>query len=380
MISIIDKHNCCGCEACVQACPKHCISFEEDAEGFRYPNVDTSLCVECRACEKVCPVIDPFGIRKPQQVLAAINPDEKIREKSSSGGIFTMLAEKIICEDGVVFGVRFDEQWQAVFDYTETVEGLAAFRGSKYLQARVGDSYIRCKEFLDQGRQVLFSGTQCQIAGLLHFLRKPYSNLLAVDFICHGVPSPKVWSKYLDEVVSAGRRAISDISFRDKRLGWKQYSLVIRYSELGNIYTYRSKFTENPFMRAFLGNLILRPSCYKCPTKSGRSHADITIADFWGIQQIHPEMDDDRGTSLVLIHTDKGKQALHCEKIISVPTSYDDISHFNPSIAFSAPCHPKRIEFFNALKSQTDLHILIYKGLRPSILIRIKNLLRHILR
>lgn len=376
MISIIDKHNCCGCEACVQVCPKHCINFKQDQEGFFYPTVDEDICIQCGLCEKVCPVLHHYEERRPQEVLAAINQNEEVRMASSSGGVFTLLAEHIIDQGGIVFGVRFDDEWLAVFDFTENKEKLAAFRGSKYLQARVGDSYVRCKEFLDQGRQVLFSGTQCQIAGLLHFLRKPYSNLLAVDFICHGVPSPKVWSKYLDEVVSAGRRAISDISFRDKRLGWKCFSFAIDYDERNRNYTLTSAFPENPFMRAFLENLILRPSCYKCPAKGGRSHADITIADFWGIQQIHPEMDDDKGISLVLIHTDKGQQALQRDKLICQEASYDDVLRFNSAVALPALCHPKRAEFFNAFNSQTDLHVLIGNCLRPSKIARIKMALK----
>ena len=380
MIRITDKSQCCGCEACVQVCPKHCISFKQDQEGFFYPEVDAATCIQCGLCEKVCPVLHPYEEHKPQEVLAAINQNEEVRMESSSGGVFTLLAEHVIDQGGVVFGVRFDEEWLAVFDYTDSKDKLAAFRGSKYLQARVGKSYAQCKQLLDQGRQVLFSGTPCQIAGLLHFLRKPYPNLLTVDLICHGVPSPKVWSRYLDEAVSAGRRAISDISFRDKRLGWKRFSFALDYNEQHHSYTLTSAFPENPFMRAFLDNIILRPSCYKCPAKGGKSQADITIADFWGIQLIHPKMDDDRGTSLVLIHTDKGQQALQRDKLTCHEASYDDVLRFNSSVALPAPCHPKRTEFFSAFNSQTDLHALIENCLQPSRKVRIKMALKRLLK
>lgn len=377
MISITDKHNCCGCEACVQVCPKHCISFLQDKEGFFYPEVDTSSCIQCGLCEKVCPVLTPYDARKPQEVLAAINPDSTVREQSSSGGVFTLLAEKVIGQGGVVFGVRFDDNWLAVFDHTESIEGLAAFRGSKYLQARVGNSYVQCKQYLDEGRQVLFSGTQCQIAGLRHFLGKPYPNLLTVDFICHGVPSPKVWQRYLDEAVKAGRQAISDVQFRDKRQGWKRFSLTLGYDDSTGAYTLTSPFAENPYMRAFLSNLILRPSCHACKAKGGRSHADLTIADFWGINHVNPEMDDDRGTSLVLVHTSKGQAALHACSFRSAQASYDEAVRYNPSALVSVAPHPRRDQFFMAFDSQPDLHSLIVESLRPSMKIRVKRIVRH---
>ena len=152
MIRITDKAQCCGCEACVQVCPKHCISFKQDQEGFFYPEVDADTCIQCGLCEKVCPVLHPYEEHKPQEVLAAINQNEEVRMESSSGGVFTLLAEHVIDQGGVVFGVRFDEEWLAVFDYTDSKDKLAAFRGSKYLQARVGKSYAQCKQFLDQGR------------------------------------------------------------------------------------------------------------------------------------------------------------------------------------------------------------------------------------
>ena len=203
MIDIIDKTLCCGCAACVQRCPKQCITLHEDHEGFLYPKVDTETCIDCGLCEKVCPILNEGNKREPLKVYAAINKDEKIRLESSSGGIFTMLAEQTIGEGGVVFGARFDENWQVRLDYTETIEGIAAFRGSKYVQARTENIYQQAEKFLKEGRKVLFTGTPCQIAGLKKFLRKEYANLLAVDFVCHGVPSPKVWAKYLQELLAS---------------------------------------------------------------------------------------------------------------------------------------------------------------------------------
>ena len=372
MIQITDKSTCCGCEACVQICPKHCIRFTQDHEGFFYPEADVDVCIQCGLCEKVCPVLHPYDEHKPQEILAAINKDEEVRMESSSGGVFTLLAEEIIRQGGAVFGVRFDDQWQAVFDSAETTEALAAFRGSKYLQARVGNSFVQCKQLLDQGRQVLFSGTQCQIAGLLHFLRKPYPNLLTVDFICHGVPSPKVWQHYLDETVKAGKQAITDIKFRDKQLGWKRFSFVLDYNEQHHSYTLTSAFAQNPFMQAFLANIIIRPSCHACPAKSGRSQSDITLADFWGIDQVNPKMYDDRGTSLILIHSVRGQQALKRNQLKLASASYEDVLRFNPSWHKPSVCHPKRSEFFVDFNDQTDLHALIKKCLRTPLKRRVK--------
>lgn len=379
MIDITEQRNCCGCEACVQACPKHCISFDEDAEGFRYPKVDTSFCVECGACEKVCPMLTPYENRKPQQVLAAINSDEKVREESSSGGIFTMLAENIIREGGVVFGVRFDEQWQAVFDYVETTECLAAFRGSKYLQARVGNAFKEAKEYLKDGRKVLFSGTPCQIAALRHFLHRDYENLLCVDFICHGVPSPKVWRLYLNEVTENAVRAISDVQFRNKKQGWKRFNFDLTYNSEGHHYNISSCHRENHYMRIFLDNVILRPSCYDCKAKEGRSGSDLTIADFWGINKLLPEKDDDRGTSLVMVNTKKGEDYFQQCKAVTWEVQYDDVAKYNPGLR-NSPMHPKRNQFFEKLDTTESVASLIDDTLRTPLLLRIKRFPKRLLR
>lgn len=202
MIKLEKKSDCCGCAACVQRCPKQCISMQEDEEGFLYPAVDKESCIDCGLCEKVCPILSPSSPHLPHYIYAAKSKDEHIRKHSSSGGVFTLLAEQTINAGGVVFGARFDEKWDVVHDYSETLEGLSAFRGSKYVQSSIDQSYKQVESFLRGGRLVLFSGTPCQIAGLKRFLRKDYENLTTVDFICHGVPSPKVWRMYLKETVA----------------------------------------------------------------------------------------------------------------------------------------------------------------------------------
>lgn len=227
MIQIKSKKDCCGCYACATRCPQQCIEMEEDNEGFRYPNTNLKQCKNCGLCERVCPVINRFlkAEEKPQ-VFACKNKNEEIRKESSSGGIFTLLAEMILLQNGVVFGAKFDTDFAVVHDFTETANGLSAFRGSKYLQSLIGDNYQKAEQFLKQGRTVLFTGTPCQIAGLKQFLRKEYDNLLSVDFVCHGVPSPKVFRLYLKELNQHQQGFWEKIQFRNKTEGWKKYSFA----------------------------------------------------------------------------------------------------------------------------------------------------------
>ena len=262
MIHITEKFYCCGCMACVSVCPKQCIKMIEDEEGFLYPEIDASRCIDCKLCEKVCPELCQKEERSPLSVYAAKNKNEQIRLASSSGGIFTLLAEKVIDEDGVVFGARFNEKWDIVHDYKETKEGLVAFRGSKYVQSYMGDCYQKVKSFLQQGREVMFTGTPCQIAGLKNYLRKDYDNLLTVDVVCHGVPSPKVWRIYLDEIARkggkntvlshpiCGKAEIKSIDFRSKSTGWKKFSFAL-------FYIYRESLYERFSLESELASFLL---------------------------------------------------------------------------------------------------------------------------
>ena len=372
MIHITNKIDCCGCSACAMKCPKHCITMQADSEGFLYPVVNKEDCIDCGLCEKVCHELHPNEQRIPLNVYAAINKDEEIRLKSSSGGIFYLLAEKTISEDGVVFGARFDEEWQVVIDYAETMEGIKPFMGSKYVQARTATAFKDAEAFLKQGRKVLFSGSPCQIAGLHHYLRKEYDNLTTVDFVCHGVPSPKVWQRYLDEVVTSGKQAINDVKFRNKGNGWKKFNFVLTYSQEEKSYSLCSWHQQNHYMRAFLSNIILRPSCHDCRAKQGRSNSDITIADFWGINAEMPEMDDDKGTGLVLVNTEKGRNALDWNKVTYKESSVEVASKHNPGLSSMTKLYPKRGEFFANLDTSDSVIDLIEKSLRPTLIKRVR--------
>lgn len=365
MINIEVKHNCCGCGACAQKCPKQCITLKQDSEGFLYPVVNTETCTNCGLCEKVCPVQHPYEARKPLQTLAAINKDDKIRLKSSSGGIFTLLAESVINQGGVVFGARYDDEWQVTLDYTEIIEGLAAFRGSKYVQARTGETYKQCEKFLKEGRKVLFSGTPCQVAGLNHFLNKEYVNLLTVDVVCHGTPSPKVWDLYLKEVVNSVSN-ITKISMRDKSRGWNQFSFVMNYNKDDETITLSVPFNKNDYMRAFLKDMILRPSCYSCASKELKSGSDITIADYWGIQSVAPEMNDDKGTGLVLINTKKGRECFEKFDLRKRETTFEEGYRGNPAILKSAKPWYNREDFFSKLDDAESVISLIQEELKPT--------------
>lgn len=371
MIKVKLKTGCCGCAACVQVCPRGCISFSEDFEGFRYPIANKKECIECGLCEKVCPLLneEKYKERRPQVVYAAKNKDDRIRMSSSSGGIFTILAEYTIQQNGVVFGARFDDNWEVVHDFTETIDGLSVFRGSKYVQSKIGNCYQITKTFLDKGRLVLFSGTPCQIAGLKSYLRKKYDNLLCVDFICHGVPSPKVWRKYIDNItenVRSGKKSVSfpfiysfsegeaqgtssnlqieSLSFRNKKTGWKKYSFALTFAEASadgkkNIVSLSHIFNKDLFMNLFLNNVVIRPSCYDCKFRSFKSGSDITMGDFWGIRKIFPTFDDDKGVSLIALNTEKGTKMYPSAYSISEKSNIEDCLKWNPSITHS-PSRP----------------------------------------
>ena len=302
MIEIKDKKDCCGCHACQQTCPHGCITMQVDQKGFLYPVVDKLNCIECGRCEKVCPVINLHEESTPIQIRTFVHPDENIRSNSSSGGFFSMLATYVLERGGVVFGARFDERWNVVHDYIQTEEQLPLLQGSKYLQSVIGDSYVKAEKFLKEGILVLFTGTSCQIAGLKTYLRKEYELLLTMDVICHGVPSPIVWNSYL-QLITANESGIQAISFRDKTTGWKNYSFALRKQD-DSLFT--EPFTQNLYMKGFLNNFFLRPSCYNCPAKKGKANSDFTVGDFWGIDKILSELDDDKGVSVVLINSKKG--------------------------------------------------------------------------
>lgn len=397
MIQIIDKHNCCGCTACVQICPKHCIDFREDNKGFSYPFVNHEKCVNCGLCEQVCPCLNEGISRKPLKTYAVINPNIDVRMKSSSGGFFSMLAEYVIKKGGVVFGACYDENWNVIHDYTETLDGIIKFRGSKYVQSFIGESYVIARRFLQEGRLVLFTGTSCQIAGLKRFLKKDYNNLLSVDVVCHGVPSPLVWRSYLDYIkrpkgvdgkntVSLSLKenlVITGISFRDKRTGWKKYGFVayqksavkadknsvLSHNKLGKEILLHEVHNENLYMKIFLNNLNLRPSCYKCHSKNGKCGSDFTIADFWGISEYKKMIDDDRGVSAVLVNSSKAYDIILQLNVETIEFQYKQVYKRNHSLEHSVKETKYSEMFWDVFKKEGIEHCnRIIDQIKPSLL------------
>lgn len=379
MIIITDLNKCNGCHACANACPRECITMVYNSEGFLYPKIDMQLCIECGKCVRKCPVNMKDKISYDFEVVAyaATNKDETIRKESSSGGIFTLIGEFIISLDGVVFGACFNDKFEVFHDYVETSDELYKLRGSKYVQSRIGNCYFKVKEFLELGRWVLFTGTPCQIGGLKSYLGKDYDKLICQDIICHGVPSPKVWEKYIkyreNQVGSYTKR----IAFRAKNEGWKRYSVLFTFI---NNTEYRKTFRQDIMMKAFLTNVCLRQSCYGCSFKSIKRQSDITLADFWGIQNVLPEMDDDKGTSLVIAQSEKGQEILNQLQthMNAQKVDMEKAIKGNSAMVKSAPYNIKREEFFKELDEKPfDALVKIYCEL--PIVIRIAKYFRRIL-
>lgn len=309
MIKIEQKTKCCGCEACAAVCPKQCIEMKADYEGFLYPQVSAG-CIDCGLCEKVCPIINPSDRMDVKKACALQIKDSNLRMESSSGGAFSAIANYVLQRKGTVYGVVIDEQMQIVHARAEFQEDLARMRGSKYVQSRIGDIYTRVKVDLDAGRKVLFSGTPCQVEGLLNYLRKPYDNLITADLVCHGVPSPKVWAKYIEYIEKKANSKIVSYSFRSKKTGYHDFGTEILFANGMELYTH-DKGEEKDFMHiAFFNEICSRPSCHDCQFKTVSRRSDFTLFDCWHVSEFDKSMEDDLGTSAVFFHTDKSIELL----------------------------------------------------------------------
>lgn len=351
MIVINDKADCCGCGACAAVCPRGCIALLPDSEGFLYPHIDRKACVGCGLCERSCPLLHRPSAHGLLGVYGAKNTDDGVRRQSSSGGVFTLLAERTLARQGVVFGAALDEALQVRHFGVDDAKGLARLRGSKYVQSVIGSCYREARELLRRGRQVLFSGTPCQIAGLKGFLGREDENLLTVDVVCHGVPSPKVYRKHLAELAEVAGEPVLEVLFRDKADGWKRGKTLFLTAHQAFGDTKR----RETYMRLFLNNVSIRPSCGNCAFNNKRSLADITIADYWGVEKHFADFDDDKGVTLVLINTLKGAEAFDClrEKMLLQPTDFAKGAEYNQAVARSLPLHPRRGEFFAALERRS---------------------------
>lgn len=355
MPSIAAKEYCTGCTACEAACPKGCITIKPDNNGFFVPVIDTDMCISCGLCEKSCPIINPLKTAEHEpKAYAAYSKDEAMRLSSSSGGVFSEIAKAVLQRGGVVFGAAYNEQFEIVHICAENEEALAKLRGAKYAQSDLRGVFAQVRQNLEAGQKVLFSGTPCQVGGLKAFLRKDYDNLLTVDFVCHSVPSPMVWHEYVRyraEQDNDGELPES-INLRSKTTGWSryQYSNLFEYA---NSPDHIAKSGESLYMKLFVGGYINRESCENCRFKGYSRVSDLTIGDFWGIWDIAPEMDDNKGTSAVLVQSRRGKEIFDLIKEYCVvqTVSLEEASAQNQAILKSSPSNARRAEILQLARS-----------------------------
>lgn len=377
MIEINDKKDCCGCHACYNICPKNAIEMIEDEKGFKYPKIIKERCINCGLCTKVCPIINNQKVNHEPKAYACYHKNDEIRKKSSSGGIFSLLAEEILDREGIVIGATFDDKYNVVHSYITKKEDLDKLRGSKYVQSSIQDIYRKVKEFLGQDKYVLFTGTPCQVEGLHSYLMKKYDKLYTQDIICHGVPSPLVWRKYLNYRKEIDKEEPKEISFRNKDEGWKKFNLKFNYKDKN----YKKNQHEDLFMQAFLKNTILRESCYNCSFKKKSRVSDLTLADFWGIDKVLPEYDDNKGTSLVIVQSEKGKELLEKikTKIQIKEVEINEAIKYNQSMITSVKIDTKRDKFFKNLdKMSFDKLVKKYTS-KPNIIQRVKKKIKKII-
>lgn len=356
MNRLASLQQCTGCSACSSMCPQQCIHMIRNAEGFPYPAIDHSRCTDCGLCEKVCPIVSEDHAEKgyPLEVWGAKALDDAVREKSSSGGIFSLLANLVLGSGGYVFGAAYTEDFRNVnHRMIHSMKEVQLLRGSKYMQSNLtGGGYQVVKEKLDAGAQVLFSGTPCQIKGLMAYLQREYDNLLTVEIICHGVPSAKLWQKYIDFLRSRKGRVFERVNFRDKCHGWKMFGLKIEFN--GQKSYYRSHIRDS-YMQMFLQNLSLRPSCYRCQAKEKGSGADLTLGDFWGVRRIQPELNDDKGVSIVFVNSVRGSKAFHDiqKELACAPVTYEKAVEWNLAASQSVREPALRSAFFRDMDRMT---------------------------
>lgn len=352
MIEIKDKKDCCGCWACKNVCPVQCISMPEDAEGFRYPTVDKDKCINCHLCEKVCPIIHAEADKPNEKQRAYLlqHNDKEVLLQSASGGAFTAIASWVIRHGGVVFGAAYDKDFQVVHQYVETEKDLQKFRNSKYVQSYTGDALKQVKDFLKQGRMVCYSGTPCQLEGLLRYLRKPYDNLITIDVMCHSITSPKIFRMYVAEMKKKYGDDLSNIMFRDKSPYGYEYSQMSVYK--GGKQVYREGVDTDAYLRSFFSDVNVRPSCYDCKFKKQHHLTDFSIWDCFDVYKFSSKLDNDKGVTRILANTEKAqlilKEIQEDTTIMEIPV--DEAVSGVHEMLHSVKMSPRRERFFELTK------------------------------
>ena len=350
-----DPSQCYGCRACEHVCPQKAITMSTNEEGFWYPELDAEKCVHCQLCVKVCPYDTPSDAHASSCAVAVQNQNNEALLESSSGGIFSALADYVLANQGYVAGCVFDDSFTAVHILTDQHEGVKRMRGSKYVQSDLNDVYLQIRDRLQQGALVLFTGTPCQADGLRGFLKKDYENLLTVDLICHGVPSPGLFRQYLESLAQK-KGTITDIRFRDKRRnGWCSQGSVT-YSKKTKTIT---PFNDSYYYCYYLQNSVSRMCCYSCKYASTRRVGDITIGDFWNIGDVLPDVDATAGFSAVLVNTEKGQRFLNqiADNVKMYETSVETVVKGNGNLSQPSPMSEKRQFIFSQIAAQGYDHV-----------------------
>ena len=363
---ICDKKQCTGCLACVHICPRNAISVKVNEEGFGYPSIDYKKCVDCGLCRSKCPVTNRYrDDNKKPKTMAVINKNGGVRAKSSSGGVFTAIAEHVLEQGGAVYGAGFDKEFNVVHRSCTGKDELEDLRGSKYVQSNIQGIYPAIEQQLENGQLVLFVGTPCQVGGLRAYLSKEYEGLYMLDFICHGVPSPLVWKTYVEYRERKAKSKVKRISFRNKETGWRQYSVVFEFE---NGERYAQTVTKDLYMRGYLSHVFLRPSCSECAFKQLHRQSDITLADFWGIEKVIPKWNDNKGISLCMIHSEKGSKLFDeiRSKLEIKEIEFEIAIKQNPSMLLSTKSNVLSSAFFRDLnKLQMNRLVEKYCGQSP---------------
>lgn len=325
-----DERKCCGCRACEQVCPVGALTMEKNSEGFYYPKLYEDKCIHCSLCEKVCPEMSRPEGQVPLAVYALQHKNEEILKKSSSGGAFRLLADEMIRQGGCVVGCVWNEEFHPVLKIAETMEELVPMQGSKYISSDTGDVFKQVEKRLKAGQKVLFTGSSCQCAGMLKYLRKPYENLLTADFLCHGMPSQQTFDAYFAELNR--KHKITSYQFRDKgKQGWGVVSS----------YTWDKNGTEKKKYRVgktdaynfgFLNGCFNRYSCYSCPFRGEDRLTDFTFCDYWDVEKYHPQIESEKGVSAISVNTTKAEKLLKTVKTeaVCIKTDVQQVANANP--------------------------------------------------
>ncbi len=344
------KEDCYGCSACEKACPKKAITLVADREGFLYPVINKELCVECGICKSVCPHDNALVCNEPQAVFAGQNKNNQKLMSGSSGSMFILFAEKILEEHGAVSGCVWDNNLRATHIVTEKGQDVQKMQGSKYVQSNLNGVFEDIKARLEKGQKVLFSGTPCQVDGLKRYLRKEYAELFTIDLICHGVPSPALLEKYIEELENSKQSKVTELRFRNKAInGWRSQGTI--KLDNGNLLDF-SPFKHSYYNLYYMENCVSRYSCYDCKFASPKRTGDVTIGDFWNASDFVPESIVQNGVSALLINTEKGKAFFEAinESLLLYESTLPIAQKGNERLVKGGKVPPKRQDFYTKVK------------------------------